>query len=356
MAADGAGRPFGAGEIALKFTSLLIASMLGAVVPVAAYAQSGGATVKFTASATMPTLEDPAAKDTFVVTVTDAQVSTQFELTCTAGHTTLLIMRQDKACGVAGNGSIVNPNTKELLPRTQYAGGYVVKSDGKTDANGISVNYLALGQVAASGGQFSGDMKLKPEVTSSGAAALRDVVLQNINGNSGGSVIDERVDTVDLDGLFIPGAGLPSDPGCTWNGNMVFAYQTESWFLDLKAKCGDAEYAFKGNMPWTDSPGAENQTQYVLTLTLPSAAAASDDALFASGDPNISLFVTADGVNAQIIMKESSYVTIDIDGVPTETPSKVEAQGSFTGTNVPVETVRSLGTLFALLSSNLFGA
>ena len=55
-------------------------------------------------------------------------------------------------------------------------------------------------------------------------------------------------------------------------------------------------------------------------------------------------------------MKESKYVTIDIDGVPTETPSQVDASGTFTGTNVPVETVRSLATLFGLLSSNLFGA
>ena len=62
------------------------------------------------------------------------------------------------------------------------------------------------------------------------------------------------------------------------------------------------------------------------------------------------------GITAQIIMKESKHVTIDIDGVPTETPSQVDASGQFVGTNVPVEVVRSLATLFGLLSSNLFGA
>ena len=169
-------------------------------------------------------------------------------------------------------------------------------------------------------------------------------------------MIDDRVDTVDLTRLYIPSAGLPSDAGCTWSGNMVFAYQTESWFLDLKANCADKEYVLKGNMPWTDSPGVDAQTQYDLTLTLPSADATSDDALFATGDANSDLFAAADGITAQIIMKESKVVTVDIDGVPTETPSQVDASGQFVGTNVPVEVVRSLATLFGLLSSNLFGA
>jgi hypothetical protein len=112
----------------------------------------------------------------------------------------------------------------------------------------------------------------------------------------------------------------------------------------------------KGNMPWTDTPGVDAQTQYDLTLTLPSAEATSDDALFVTADANSDLFASADGITAQIIMKESKVVTVDIDGVPTETPSQVDASGQFVGTNVPVEVVRSLATLFGLLSSNLFGA
>ena len=44
-------------------------------------------------------------------------------------------------------------------------------------------------------------------------------------------------------------------------------------------------------------------------------------------------------------------MTIKVDGVDTQTPSQVDASG----TNVPVEVVRSLATLFGLLS-NLFGA
>lgn len=342
----------------MNFKTISLAALLLAVAPATAFAQATPvpAVVDFHAAATMPTLKDPSKKDSFDVSLVDAQVQTDILLECTAGHTQLLVLRSDKACAVSGNGSIVNPSTKQLLPRTQYAGGYVVKGDGSTDGSGISANYLALGKVAPSATPFSGSMTLKPEVTSSGASALKDAVLAGIGAKANGGVIDDRVDTVDLNRLYIPSAGLPSDKGCTWTGNMVFAYQTESWFMDLSANCDGADYKLKGNMPWTDTPNAQNQTQYDLTLTLPSAEATSDDALFATSDPNGDLFSTADGITAQIIMKESSYVTIDIDGTPTETPSQVDAAGTFTGTNVPVEVVRSLATLFGLLSSNLFGA
>jgi hypothetical protein len=342
----------------VKLRSLYLLPLIAVLTPAAALAQAAPvpSRVAFAVAATMPTLKDSSRKDTFAVTLGDAQVKSQIELTCSAGHTSLLIMREDKACAVAGNGSIVNPANQALLPRTQYAGGYVVKSDGSTDGSTLSINYLALGKVAPSTAAFAGSMNLKPEVTSTGAAALASTVLAKINTGGDSKLIDQRVDTVDLSRLFVPSAGLPSDQGCTWSGNMVFAYQTESWFMDLTANCAEKEYVLKGNMPWTDSPGVDAQTQYDLTLTLPSAEATSDDALFASADANSDLFSAADGISAQIIMKESKYVTVDIDGVPTETPSQVDASGTFTGTNVPVEVVRSLATLFGLLSSNLFGA
>lgn len=343
-------------EIAVKLKSIFLLSLIASSLPFAAQAQTAPATVTFSASATMPSLKDPTKKDTFIVELADAQVNTRLELTCSAGYTTLLIVRSDKACAVAGNGSIINPANQQLLPRTQYAGGYVVKSDGYTDGATLSINYLAVGKVAPSAAAFAGSMTLKPELTSTGAAALRDAVLEKINAGGSGALIDQRVDTVDLSRLYIPSAGLPSDEGCSWSGNMVFAYQTESWFLSLTASCAGKDYVLKGNMPWTDSPGAENQTQYDLTLTLPAADAMGDEALFATSDANSDLFAAADGITAQIIMKESNRVTIDVDGVPTSTPSQVDASGAFVGTNVPLEVVRSLATLFGLLSSNLFGA
>jgi len=335
----------------ISLAALLLSSAL--VAP--AFAQSLPANVSFTTVADMPSLKDNSRKDTFTIGLSDSHVVSTIEMVCSAGRTEMFIMRSDKACAIAGTGSIVNPANGAKLPRTQYAGGYIVKADGATDAATMIVNYLAVGSVAPSSTTFTGELTLKPELTSTGAAALRDSVLKKINVNAGAQLIDQRVDTVDISRLFIPSAGFPSDVGCTWNGNLVFAYQTESWFIDLTGNCAGKDYVFKGNMPWTDSIGAENQTQYDLTLTLPSAALVGDDALFASASVG-DLFATVDGITAQIIMKESAQVTVDIDGTPTQTPSKVDAAGTFTGTNVPLDVVRSMGLLFGLLSPNLFGA
>lgn len=339
----------------LAFASLLLASSASAF---AQQAAAPAATVNFTAKATMPSLKDPTKKDTFTVGLSDAQVVTTLNLTCQAGRTRLLVLHSDRACGVSGSGSIVNPANQQKLPRTQYVGGYTVKADGSTDGSTLSVNYLAVGKAPASATPFSGSMNLKPENTSTGAAAIRDAVLKKLNAdNTSGAVIDQRVDTVDVSRLFIPSAGFPSDTGCTWSGNMVFSYQTNSWFMNLDGNCNGKDYQLKGNMPWTKSPNTDAQTQYDLTLTLPSDKVTSDDALFASTDgANADLFASVDGITGQIIMKESNYVTTQVDGQDTTTPSQVDASGTLSGTGVPLDTVRSLGVLLGLLSENLFGA
>jgi hypothetical protein len=336
-------------------TSLVL---LGGIASAFAQQAPAPAEVAFTANATMPSLKDNTKDDTFVVGLTDAQVVTTLTLKCQAGRSKLLVFHSDKACEVSGNGSIINPANQQKLLRTQYLGGYTVHADGSTDGSTMSINYLALGKAPASSTAFSGSMNLKPENTSTGAAAIRDAVLKKVNAdNTSGAVIDQRVDTVDISRLYIPSAGFPSDKGCTWSGNMVFSYQTNSWFMGLTATCDGKDYVLKGNMPWTKSPGAQAQTQYDLTLTLPSAKATTDDALFApTASANGDLFAAADGVTGQIIMKESNYVTTSVDGQDTTTPAQVDASGKLTGTNVPLDTVRSLGVLLGLLSENLFGA
>lgn len=144
----------------MKIRSIYLASLLLAVMPATAFAQAAvPPNVDFTASASMPSLKDASRKDTFAVSIGDAQVKTQLELTCSAGYTQFLVVRSDKACAVAGSGSIVNPASQALLPRTQYSGGYTVNSDGFTDGSGLAVNYLALGKVAPSAGAFSGSLK-----------------------------------------------------------------------------------------------------------------------------------------------------------------------------------------------------
>ena len=105
----------------LKIRSIYLVPLLIAALPATAFAQAVvPPNVDFTASATMPSLKDPSRKDTFAVTIGDAQVKTQLELTCSAGYTQFLVVRSDKACAVSGNGSIVNPSNQSLLPRTQY--------------------------------------------------------------------------------------------------------------------------------------------------------------------------------------------------------------------------------------------
>jgi hypothetical protein len=313
------------------------------------------AVVNFATIADMPTLKDTSKQDHFAVTLSDAQVVTNLTVDCTAGRTELLIVRSDKACAIGGNGSIINPSNKQALPRTQYLGQYTVTADGSTDARTLSINYLAVGKVAPDTKQFAGSLNLKPELSSSGAAGLTQSVLKKITGDSSGP-INSAVDTVDLNRLFIPSAGLPSDKGCTWSGNMVFAYQTYSWFMSLSADCGGKVYELKGNMPFTDTAGVEGQTQYDLTLTLPSTELVGDDALFATTDENADLFASVDGITGSIIMKNSNNVTVTVDGEKITTPMKVEASGSLTGTNVPLEVVRSFGTLIGILPSTFFGA
>lgn len=338
----------------LVLTSALLLLSAGA-----AFAQAAPpATVNFTTTATMPSLKDDTKNDTFKVGLSDAQVETTLSLNCQAGHARLLVLHTDRACEVSGSGAIINPANQQKLQRTQYVGGYTVKPDGSTDGSTMSINYLALGKAPASTTQFSGSMNLKPENTSTGAAAIRDTVLKKLNAdNTSGAVIDQRVDTVDLSRLYIPSAGFPSDKGCAWSGNMVFAYQTNSWFMDLTATCDGKDLKLKGNMPWTNTAGVQDQTEYNLTLTLPSDKMTSDDELFANtAGANADLFASVDGISGKIIMRQSNYVTTTVDGVDQTNPSQVDASGSLTGTNVPLDTVRSLSTLLGLLSENLFGA
>jgi hypothetical protein len=315
---------------------------------------SAADSLNFTMKASMPSLRDAAMKDNFIVGLADKQVDTTLKITC-QGATAGLITGQNESCAVTGNGALVNPTNGQKLQRTQYAGGWVVKSDGFTDGTSMSVNYLALGKVAASNGKFAGSVMLKPENPSTGASLLRDTILKRIKTTESG-LIDERVDTIQLSNFTIPSAGLPSDKGCVWNGDFVYSYQTESWFIEVTAKCNGKTYPLKGNMPFTDTPNVGNQKQYDLTLTLPSEDAGSDDALFANADGDTDLFAQADGITGQIIMKESAYVDAEVDGVMDKLATEIDATGTFNGQNVPLEAVRSFGTMIGILSRSFFGA
>ncbi len=330
---------------------LLAAAML--ILSALAPAQAAE-TVNFTMKALMPSLRDAAEKDSFTVGLADKQVDTTLKITC-QGATGGIISGQNETCAVTGNGALVNPNNGQKLQRTQYAGGWVVKSDGFTDGGTMSVNYLALGKVAASKGTFAGSMMLKPENPSTTASLLRDTILKQLKTTEAG-LIDQRVDTIQLSNFTIPSAGLPSDKGCVWNGNFVYAYQTESWFIDVSAKCNGKDYPLKGNMPFTETPNVGNQHQYDLVLTLPAADAGTDEALFAKPEGDADLFAAADGISGQIIMKESGYVEVEVDGQMDKLATSIDASGTLNGQNVPLEAVRSLATMIGILSRTFFGA
>lgn len=328
-----------------------------ALIAMCAPAMADDAVVSFTGKALMPSYRDKSMHDVFTATLTDKQIVTDFKVTCQSAVGGFFGKKQDQACAVTGNGSVINPTNQKRIPRAQYAGGYTVNGDGYTDASPISVNYLAAGNVPASSATFNGSMNLKPEKASTGAQAMADIVLANIQNNAPkDALIDKRVDTVQFSNLVVPSAGLPSDKGCAWNGNMIFTYQTNSWFLDLNAHCGDHDYHLKGNMPWTDSPGATAQTQYDLNLVLPSAANANNDDLFVSGGNGVDVFAQADGLSGQIIMKEAGYVNYVLEGQTLKQSTNTDISGSFTGHNLPVETVRSFSQLVFFLSKTFFGA
>ena len=311
-------------------------------------------TVTFTMKASQASLRDESAKDSFIVGISDKQVETTLKIACQAAVAGM-ISGQAESCSVTGNGALINPSNGKKLQRTQYAGGWVVKSDGFTDGTNLTVNYLAVGKVAASNNGFAGSMMLKPDVPSTGASLLRDMLLTRMKKVESG-LIDERIDTVQFNNFTIPSAGLPSDKGCIWNGDMIYSYQTQSWFMELKVKCDKNEYALKGNMPFTETPNVGNQKQYDLTLTLPSADVGTDDALFADATGDQDLFAAADGISGQIIMKESNYVDVEVDGATDKLASEIDATGTFTGNNVSLEAVRSFATIIGVMARTFFGA
>lgn len=340
--------------------AVLAATLLGLyAVPVLA-ADEVPATVTFGGEANMPSLKDPKQHDKFNILVSDAQVVSAFNLECRAGTSALGgLVKSNEECTVTGNGSIINPrDPAQRFPRTQYTGGFAVQPDGTTDMSKILVSYLPVGKVPASASNLTGVIKLKPENPSPTAGMLKDLVLKNLRSQAGdtGSMLDTRVDTVELPDLFIPSAGFTSDQGCNWRGSMAFAYQSESWFMDLTATCAGKAYTLKGNMPWVDSPGAKDRTQYNLVLTLPSADAKGDEAMFATPSGDTDMFSAANGISGTIVMDESLYVETMVDGKPERLPMRSKLSGTLTGHAVPLDTVRSFANLIGILARTFFGA
>ena len=61
-----------------------------------------------------------------------------------------------------------------------------------------------------------------------------------------------------------------------WNGDFVYSYQTESWFIEVMASGNGQGLCAEANMPFTETPNVGNEMQYDLTLKdVPSVEAAA---------------------------------------------------------------------------------
>lgn len=349
----------------IKYALTFLAGAAVTVLVILTVGSSRGAeaspVVQFSASADMQTLTDIKKLDSFAVELKDAQVDTQFLLSCSAGHSAYFgLAHANKVCGFqkGSNGLLFNPKRPSdpndlttWLPRTQYSGAYTVTGDGSTDGKAMTVTYMPQSLTF----QFGGSLSLKPELTSSGASGLRDMILKKLQSGQADPV-DSRVDTIDFNNFFIPSAGLPSDKGCTWQGNAVFSYQNFSWYMKMSAICGDQRFDFAGNMPFLGDSSTEGTTTYNVVLTLNgSDAQSSDDSLFTNSSDD-SLFSTVTGITGTISMKNTNIVTVTLDHEPLQTPEHVVATGSLTGNGVPLPVVRSFATIIGLLPSTFFGA
>jgi hypothetical protein len=266
-----------------------------------------------------------------------------------------LLGGRDRSCAVSGIASIINPGNGQKLQRMQYMGGWAVKSNGYTDATTMSANNLAMGKVAASNSAFSGSMMLKPETLSSGAIQMRDPVLANLKAQQNSTPIDTRVDTVQFNNFTLPSTGYPSDKGRVWNGDMIHADQTQSGFKNIKLKCNDKEVVLTGKMPFTETKNVGNQRQYDPTLVVPNTDAQNDVALLAKGS-GTDLFAAADGLSGQLIMKESAFVDVTIEGHADKVPIDIDASGTISANNVPIEVARSFAMVMGILSRTFFGS
>jgi hypothetical protein len=317
--------------------------------------------VDFKLDSDQASVRDPKRNDTFNIDLTDSKVKTHFELTCQAGRTALLgLARQDEACTVKGNGSVVGPNGQDY-PRTMYKGGFTTQAarNGDTEMNTLLVSYLAIGQIQPSEGKFGGVVGMKPEKPSKGATDMAAALMRQLEKEATGGekvVVNTAMDTVDLRNFTTPSAGFTTDKGCTWNGTMAFAYATNSWVMDLKAQCGDKSYTLRGNMPWIDVKDAQDHNvKYTIALTVPKDAK-GDDAMFTAAADD-AMFTAADGLSGTIKMMGTDKVKTEIEpGVFDDVASRLKAWGTITGTNVQPELVRSFAQMMAIFARTFFGA
>ncbi len=340
---------------------LLAAAVAAAlmIAPVSAQTPAPPADVTVSLSAKMPNLKEPKVENTFVGRITDAQLREAVTLKCTAGRSKWAIFHVNKVCGFQ-QGSAVEININNTwYPRVLIGGYYEVTESGSTDASKLTYGYQPVGKVAASNATYTGELVLKPELSSGGAKGLVDDVLAGLKAKEGGGVINTETDTITFNNFCVPSGGFPSDKGTCFNGDGVYSYQSYSWFFRLTAKFADQNYALEGNMPFTTPAVAENTnpdkpaiTEYNVTLTDPNAVAQigamggdEDAALFAEFDPDAGFGSAPKGITGKLVMANAGYVDVQIGQETIPVASGVELTGTLHGNEVPLPVVRAFAKI-----------
>lgn len=325
---------------------------------VPAFAQESAVNVKL--SAQMPSLTDASKRDTFKVTLSDAEVVSNINLECQAGRKAAYVVNIPRGCGWKGRGVVINKSSGQQLPRTAFRGSYTAEKSGTADLSMMQIDYAPIGALQASADRMRGNMVIKPDLKAGIKSQARDKFLAYMG--SQGKLSDDRTDIIQFNQVYVPSAGFTSDKGCTWTGEMVWTYQTETWIADLTAACPNhagqvTEYKLKGNIPWlsevANQPGKE-QLEFNLASPNAGSVTVSDDAMFASGDD--AMFGTkSPGIGGSIVLTPGPMVKTVVEGVEDQIAGSYEGTGTLTGTNIPLNVVRSFGTLITINMSGILG-
>lgn len=315
--------------------------------------------VDFKMTASQPSIRDTSLNDTFRVNISAEKFAkTSFEVECSAGSSghwmTFGLARTDETCRVSGKGAVINPNNGKEFQRMQYSGGFKILADkdGYVDARTINASYLKLGTSSAESDTFSGSAMMQPENPSASASQLLDQVKAYAKANATGTdaiEISSEMDSIRLDNFLVPNVGGRGTMDCSWTGDMIYAYVSEAWQMDLTVNCGGTIYQLEGNMPWVDIEDQPHNAEYVVNL-MTSGTEGSDP--FAAADP----FAEVNGVVGTIKMTQSGFTEVKIGDETDDVATSIDAEGNFSGNGVPIDLTYSFANLMAVFARTFFGA
>lgn len=290
-----------------------------------------------------------AGNDTYTGSVDDRLARTELTVRCNEGGTSFLVLRTDEACNVSGTGYIKNPNDpSDVRRRIDYSGGFTVEAgrDGYADATNLRVNYIAVGTAGSSSTTFGGHFIKLPENPPQSAVDLGRRVVQSLQQQAGGGAQVEystQIDSIQFVEFTLPHVGHAGSTSCSWTGDWIYSYASESWHGAFDVTCGNESFRLEGSMPWIDEPdGSTYDAEYQINLIVPGAGSGDP---FAAPDP----FASVDGITGTLGMTNSGRSTED--GV-YET---IEVEGELVATGLPQQLLHDWARIIVLHGRTFFG-